>query len=381
MRVLFVNSFGGKGGAERSLIELAGAIDSNGLDVAVAIPEGAAANAIRDGGIKVYPIPQFRLHRIGANPFRIVSDAALFFKARNAVNRAIRNFEPDIIHANSLQAALATAPVFSKRIKNGAPFFMHVRDMRFPARAMCFAARRVSCIVAISHAVESHLLNILPNDLHRKVRRIQNAIDSDAILKKRVDRLEARKRLGLPPDAIVIGMMSHFAPWKHHDNFVAMAKLMLQPNTITGSSQKCISSRETSYLLPFTPYLDRIHFAVAGIDIGNDNPGISRMLFSAANDPSLAGRLHLLGDVDGACFLSAIDCLVHPAIGEPFGRVIAEAKAFGLPIVAMDSGGPAEQLHDYPNAELIPESDSIPQSLAEASIRLLSRLETQVSLR
>ena len=344
MRVLFVNSIGRLGGAERSLCELAVAIYRCGIETAVAIPDGEAAELLRMEGIRTYAIPQFRLHRPGANPFRIVADAVAFLRARAATRRAIRDFSPDIIHANSLQAALAAMQHILKRQKNGAPFFMHVRDIRFPARAMRFAARRVSCVIAISKAVESRLLDVLPPVLHGKVRRIQNAIDADAFLKRRIDRTDARKRLGLPSDAVIIGMMSHFAPWKHHDYFIAMAKAL--------SAQSPDSA-----------------FAIAGTDIGGDNAEIASALRDAARDPLLAGRLHLLGEVDGACFLSAIDCLVHSAVGEPFGRVIAEAKAFGLPIVAMDSAGSAEQLAGYPHGRLVPVSGDIPLMLAEAVIR------------
>lgn len=331
------------------------ALRDSGVEAAVAIPDGAASDILRTRGIPVLRIVPFRLHRPGLNPFRVASDAIAFLRARRATARAIRGFEPDIIHANGLQAALASIPLVPDRGKNGAPLLMHVRDIRFPPRAMRFAARRVSCIVAISRAVEDRLREILPRRLHGKVRRIQNAIDERAFAMRRIDRAEARRRLALPSGAVVIGMMSHFAPWKRHDRFVDMAREILAG----GVGDAAFPGR------------DRIHFAIAGADIAGDNPGVSRALRGAASDPALAGRLHLLGDADGACFLSAIDLLVHPATGEPFGRVIAEAKAFGLPIVAVDSAGPAEQLAGYARGWLVPDAADVPRALAAAAVSVL----------
>ena len=83
----------------------------------------------------------------------------------------------------------------------------------------------------------------------------------------------------------------------------------------------------------------------------------------------LGDRLHPLGyrdDVDH--LMNEADLLVHPAKQEPLGRVLLEAAASGLPIVATDVGGTAEIVSDGLSARLVPPGECGP--LAEAVIEL-----------
>ena len=66
-----------------------------------------------------------------------------------------------------------------------------------------------------------------------------------------------------------------------------------------------------------------------------------------AEQPDLAGRVEFAGAVeDPREELAAAACLLHCADAEPFGRVVAEALACGLPVVAPAAGGPAELVDD-----------------------------------
>ena len=61
----------------------------------------------------------------------------------------------------------------------------------------------------------------------------------------------------------------------------------------------------------------------------------------------VSGRVHLLGQRDDvAAILNECHLLVHAAHQEPLGRVLLEAAACGLPVVATDVGGTREIFPD-----------------------------------
>jgi glycosyltransferase involved in cell wall biosynthesis len=74
-----------------------------------------------------------------------------------------------------------------------------------------------------------------------------------------------------------------------------------------------------------------------------------------------------LGDVlsfpgwvtDKPAFFADIDLFCLPSHHEPFGIVLIEAMAHGLPIVATDSEGPTEILHDGIDGMIVPRGDVV----------------------
>jgi glycosyltransferase involved in cell wall biosynthesis len=66
-------------------------------------------------------------------------------------------------------------------------------------------------------------------------------------------------------------------------------------------------------------------------------------------------------------FLRAGDLLVHAAVREQFGQVLIEAMACGVPVVAVDRGGPAAIVEDPGNGWLVePDVDSIAGAIVAA---------------
>jgi glycosyltransferase involved in cell wall biosynthesis len=92
-----------------------------------------------------------------------------------------------------------------------------------------------------------------------------------------------------------------------------------------------------------------------------------------------AGRFRLLGyRADMPRLMNAADLLVHPAHQEPLGRVLLEAGASRLPIVATDVGGTGEILEHQKSAWLVPPAD--PFALAYAMETLAGDLELRTHL-
>jgi glycosyltransferase involved in cell wall biosynthesis len=75
---------------------------------------------------------------------------------------------------------------------------------------------------------------------------------------------------------------------------------------------------------------------------------------TGARDVFLAGW-HGHGELPG--FLRAGDLLVHPSAREQFGQVLVEAMACGLPVIAVNRGGPATIVDDPASGWLIEPDD------------------------
>jgi glycosyltransferase involved in cell wall biosynthesis len=85
----------------------------------------------------------------------------------------------------------------------------------------------------------------------------------------------------------------------------------------------------------------------------------------------MPGRFHLVGYRDDVPLLLAeLTLLVHPARQEPLGRVLLEAAASGVPIVATEVGGTPEIFPPEADAaRLVPPDD--PAALASGMAELL----------
>jgi glycosyltransferase involved in cell wall biosynthesis len=115
-----------------------------------------------------------------------------------------------------------------------------------------------------------------------------------------------------------------------------------------------------------------VHFLLVGERCSTkaESREFESALHSAARE-SWKHRLHFLGFRPQMEFLlNELTLLVHPARQEPLGRVLLEAGAAGLPIIATDVGGTSEIFPPESNAAiLVPPND--PPAIASAIERLL----------
>lgn len=83
-------------------------------------------------------------------------------------------------------------------------------------------------------------------------------------------------------------------------------------------------------------------------------------------DLGIAERVEFRGfQSDVVAELKRMDVLVHASkIPEPFGQVVLEGMAAGLPVIAADAGGPAEIISDHTDGVLYRRGDE--RCLAEA---------------
>ena len=305
MKVLFIETSGCNGGAERSLRELVSRLLSNSdLDIAVAAPETAEFPACPR-----YAIPQVRLCRPSPTR-RFFRGLKALHSARHAIADAIADFAPDVIHANGIAAILAL-PSTPDRLVLG-----HLRDRpKKPFSAL--AAIKCTKLIAISEPLAEEYRKALPSRFRDKITTLVNGLDLTRFANL-PDKATVRERLGLPKDETVIGMVANLVPWKRHDILIGAA-----------------------YVLKARFPENHIVWVIAGNDLFGEHKRHIERLKATAKAYGLDDRIRWFGNRAPEELFPAFDLLVHPAANEPFGRVIVEAMACGIPVVAHNSGGPS----------------------------------------
>ncbi len=320
-RVLFVDVSFRRGGAEASLDELLAALAARGGFS----PALATARADAVSPCAVFAIPPVRLRR----PSRILPflrSLAALLRAHRALARVIRDFRPDIVHANGLAAVFAL-PSTAARI------IWHVRDWpRRPYAAL--AARRCKTVIAISRPVEDVLRHAIPASLHNRIRLVENGIDmGNGERGTNRQTVKPSNRQTDHSNGIAVGMVAHLVPWKRHDLFIEAAILLRDFRDAKGRP---------------------INWVIAGSDLFGEHADYVAALRKRIADAGLADRFIWLEGRTAAEILPKLDLLVHPTDEEPFGRVICEAMAAGVPVVACDAGGPGSILTDGQTGLLFP---------------------------
>jgi glycosyltransferase involved in cell wall biosynthesis len=155
------------------------------------------------------------------------------------------------------------------------------------------------------------------------------------------------RELDLPSDALLVGAVGQIGMRKGLDTLLVAARRMAdeQPKT---------------------------HFLIVGHRYSQKQEAVEyeTSLHAVATQPPLVGRVHFLGLRDDmADLLNELALLVHAARQEPLGRVLLEAAAAAVPVLATAVGGTAEIFPDGA-AVLVPPDDA--GSLAAAMQGLLA---------
>jgi glycosyltransferase involved in cell wall biosynthesis len=337
--VLFVDHTGMMGGAQHSLLDIAEAHRERG---AVALLEdGPFAAALEARGVRVLRID-------GAEALKRVKKTSVFpgvaplvavARMAHRVARAARSF--DLLYANSPKSFLVAALAGAIARK---PVVWHLRDIlgqgHFSAanvRAVIAAANwRAARVVANSRATADAF--VAAGGRRSLVTVVHNGIDPapfDALGPHSCR--EVRAELGIPADAFVVGIFSRLHPWKGQ-----------------------------TVLLDAVARMPGVHALVVGGALFSGEAPYELELRARAEQPSYAGRIHMLGARDDVPrLLTACTVVVHASVlPEPFGRVLVEAMLAGRPVVGTDAGGVPEVITHGETGVLVPPGDA--RALGEA---------------
>ncbi|MRR37034.1 glycosyltransferase, partial [bacterium] len=168
---------------------------------------------------------------------------------------------------------------------------------------------------------------------------IPNGFDTDVFRPDPASRAVVRSMLGIPREALVIGLIARFDIMKDHGNFFEAARLLLK--TQPGA-----------------------YFLLAGRGVDKDNPQIREW----AAGMGRGDQVILLGErADVPAILPALDISTSSSCGEGLPNNIGESMAAGIPCVVTDVGDSAMLVED--TGIVVPKKD--PQALCTAWQRLM----------
>ncbi|MBK5538652.1 glycosyltransferase [Pseudomonas sp. TH05] len=168
-------------------------------------------------------------------------------------------------------------------------------------------------LLGVSDAVRDDIRRCLPNWSPTRIQTLYNRIDIDALQASQLDVVEARQELGLSANAWIVGNVGRLHPDKDQATLL----------------------RGFALALPGLP--ENSQLAIMG------SGRLESDLKALALELGIGERVLFLGQVaQGRRYFRAFDVFALSSDHEPFGMVLLEAMAAGVPLLATACGGASE---------------------------------------
>lgn len=319
------------------MLSVIDAVEHAGFSVSImAPPEGPLAEVCCLRGLKLVPLlsQDFSGKKLPQS------------NRREYLAAQLAHLRPDLVHANSLSMARLVGPV-AKEL--GMKSIGHLRDIIKLSRRAIDDLGCNSRLLAVSRATRDyHVAAGLPEE---KTHVLNNGVDLYEFM-PRPSVGELHCELCLPPEAVLIGTIGQLGLRKGQDTLLSAVAMLAAA-------------------------LPHVHYVLIGRRWSNKEESI-RFEVNLQDAARRVGNVHLLGVRNEIPrILNELTILVHPARQEPLGRVLLEAAASGLPVIATDVGGTREIFTDE-TALLVP-PDS-PDALAAMIVSLVNDRDLRARL-
>ncbi len=334
MPILFIANYAERvGGGEESLLGLVQQMDRRCFLPLVVVPgDGELAAAIRACGVAVEVLALGTVR-----PWTLPAVLRRVWTLRTVV----RAHRIRLVHTQGTRGALYAGLALWR---TGIPLVWHVRIVDPDPWVDRVLLRRSAAVIANSQATAARFARY--GESSRKVEVMYNGLDLAQYSRESVP--VAPSSFGIPGGHPVVTFAGRLEHGKGPDLFIEAAGLIHQKRP-------------------------DVYFLVVG-----DGP-LRSVLQTRANEKRLPA-VFIGRQADLRTALGASHVLVVPSRQEAFGRVLIEAMAMGVPVVATRVGGIPEVCTDGRTALLVPAED--PRALADAVVRTLEeRAETAVRVR
>lgn len=331
--ILFVNVSKYKGGAEISLIDLIRNIDRSKFNCFLALPPN---NNYQDELMHiatVESVPMINLRR-SLHLWSILKISMAWWESVRIMLQLIRKHRINVVYANSTKANVYT---WILRIFSNCKIVWHMRDRlesNFVGWWLGLFSHKIICNSDFTRnqlhffCYKSSVIYNLVSPLHDNLSDLPFAGNWNE-------------------ETIKLVQVGQLVSWKNHADSICALKV-------------CLAHTSHVHL-----------FIIGGVATDHESPykkGIDQLIDQQGLS-SYISFIQFTDPIDG--YLQSMDILVHPAFGEPFGRVVIEAMRAGKPVVAYDEGGPAEFLQDGVTGCLVKRSDGY-KGLAEKIVFLVN---------
>ena len=315
MRILFISTGLGTGGAEKQLAGLLGTLQERGIKagvISLASP-GMVSREIAALGVPLWHLKLEQPWHLPQGVIQLITVA--------------RKFQPDLLQGWMYHGNLA-ALVVKWALGVHAPVVWGVRQSlcelklekprtRAMIRLSAGLSPQVNAIVYNAHlSRQQHEAYGFVSSLGRV---IGNGFDVEFWRPDLNARISVRKELGVAMDTPLIGLIARYHPMKGHEVFLEAARRVdeVRPD---------------------------VHFVLVGKGVGEDTPLFAQWM---EQFPTIARRVHLLGERRDIPRLTAsLDIASSSSWGEGFSNTIGEALLCEVPVVVTDVGEAREIVGD-----------------------------------
>lgn len=293
----------GTGGAERVLYLLCQNLQSK-MDIKViTLSSGSYVEKINDLGIEVIVLKLDSIFGFCASFLKVI--------------RLTIKFQPDTIqgwmyHGNLFSHILR---LFSPNSKLYLGIRQSLPDIKLEKKCTQIAIKLDSLLARFSSLVIYNSYKGQKDHLEFGYKQnnivIPNGVDTEKFKPQAIAKEDLCKKLKIPNDSTLIGIIARFHPVKDHETFIKAAA-------------------EFSEINP------NAHYILSGQQIDASNQKINNII---ANYPELNGKVHLLGAVEKIeSITSALDISVNCSLSEGMPNNVIEAMASGAIVTVTDVG-------------------------------------------